>query len=101
MLATKNYFVKGFSNLSLKIFSLQISEFGLHRFPSSILRLQSLTTINLSGNNLSEIPGGFGFLPLTDINFAQNQLGNSNFAWLRQLSTQNSLKSINLSDNKV
>lgn len=74
---------------------------GLHRFPSSILRLQHLSTINLSENNLTEIPAGFGSLPLTDINFAQNQLGKSNFAWLKQLTIQKSLRSINLSENKV
>lgn len=55
----------------------------------------------MSENNLTEIPPGFGSLPLTDINFAQNQLGSSNFAWLKQLTVQKSLKSINLSDNKV
>lgn len=65
------------------------------------MRLQNLSTINLSENNLNEIPAGFGSLPLTDINFAQNQLGNSNFAWLKQPTIQMSLKSINLSDNKV
>lgn len=83
------------------IYRLQISDLGLHRFPSNILRLQNLSAINLSENSLTELPAGFGSLPLKDINFAQNKLGSSNFAWLRQDTIRMSLASINLSENKV
>ncbi|KAJ6648012.1 Leucine-rich repeat protein 1, partial [Pseudolycoriella hygida] len=80
---------------------LTISDLGLYRFPTNILRLPSLSTINLSRNNLTEIPAGFGSLPLSDINFSENQLTRSNFAWLRQFTIQMSLKSINLSRNQL
>ncbi|KAG4068480.1 hypothetical protein HA402_004821 [Bradysia odoriphaga] len=80
---------------------LTISDLGLHRFPSNILRLQNLSAINLSENNLTELPAGFGSLPLRDINFAQNKLENSNFAWLKQDTIRMSLTSINLSENRI
>lgn len=84
-----------------RYFPLQISDLGLHRFPSNILRLQNLSAINLSDNNLTELPAGLGSLPLKDINFAQNKLGSSNFAWLRQDTVRTTLTSINLCDNEV
>ncbi|XP_066581605.1 leucine-rich repeat protein 1-like [Prorops nasuta] len=76
---------------------------GLNRksFDRQILRLQSLTILNLSDNLISSLPKELGSLPyLKELYLAHNQLGKTvKWTWLDQSPIINNLRLLDISNN--
>ena len=80
---------------------------GLQRrsFDRQILKLQSLRVLNLSENQLTNLPQELGTLPnLQEFNVSNNRLGKSpisKWSWLNGNNIAKNLRLLNLSSNEV
>lgn len=94
----KDYPIKG---LPRTLIHLEMSEMKFCRVDSQVFLLKNLTHLNLSSNLIERIPVQLGTLRLSEINFSNNNLEQSNWKWLLGDEIQGTLGSLNLSDNKV
>lgn len=75
----------------------------MKRVDPRILRLHCLRILDLSRNNLTEIPESFNELPLVELNLAHNQLGIFPWKpwWWLGGKLNSTLRLLDLSNNQV
>ena len=88
-----------FAGLERTLTSLTIQDSKLTYIPRGINKVSTLRTLDLQGNNISELyPYSFYGASITDLNLAQNKLiGLTENAFL---GLEGNLKSLNLMDNR-
>lgn len=96
---------KVFGNVSqylISNFHFQVSNIGLDDIGNKIRPLLQLKVLDLSKNQLTDLPEYLGNLPLSDLNLSHNQLSyKSNWSWLKRPCIQKNLNKLVLSHNKV
>ncbi|XP_059479293.1 leucine-rich repeat protein 1-like [Neocloeon triangulifer] len=91
------------TSFSQTLVELQIPDLGLSMIPPSVSRLAKLQTLDVSGNNLTDLPRTFSS-KLTSLNLKGNQLDRSNSKTWRFFSLpniRNSLSLLNLQENRL
>jgi len=64
----------------------------------------NLTNVNLSNNMITMLPSAFGKLRLNRLDLSQNRLGifdSTRWSWIKQNTIENTLFSLNISNNSV
>lgn len=62
-----------------RVRSLNLSHNGLKELPAQVFRCKRLTSLDLTGNNLSALPVGFLRLPIVSLTIGKNHLKRSHF----------------------
>jgi LRR-repeat protein 1 len=94
--------LKGFPRFTEQLF---LSGLQRKSFDCQILKLRNLRVLNLSQNQLTNLPQELGMLPnLQELNLSDNQFGKSplsKWSWMNGANIRRTLCSLNLSSNKV
>lgn len=84
---------------------LNINGIGRCRIDMQIVYLKQLQVLDVSDNLITKVPKPLGDMNLKELNLAKNNLGDvdhgCDWKWLRGENLQRSLRSLNLSDNKL